>query len=107
MRSSGRNPGSTVIRLRSVPTNSSAPTTSTSENAICATTRNRRRPKRSRSAVTPRPPAFMAAPGAMWVARSAGASPNSRHVMSGQRAREREHARVGAAGPRRGGWRPW
>ena len=54
--------------------------TSTSENAICATTRNRRRPKRSRAAVTPRPSAFMAAPGATWVARSAGASPNSRQV---------------------------
>ena len=80
MRSSGRNPGSTVIRLRSVPMNRSAPTTSTSENAICATTRNRRRPKRSRSAVTPRPLAFMAAPGAMWVARNAGASPNSMQV---------------------------
>ena len=82
MRSSGRNPGSTVIRLRSVPTKSSAPTTSTSDNAICATTRTRRRPKRSRSAVTPRPPAFMAAPGATWVARNAGASPNSTHVRS-------------------------
>ena len=45
---SWRNPASSVIRLRRLRTNSSAPTTSTSDSATCATTSARRRPKRSR-----------------------------------------------------------
>ena len=74
------NPASRVTRLRSVRTNSSAPTTSTSDSATWATTRTRRRPNRSRVSVVPRLPAFMASPGAVAVARIAGSRPKSRQV---------------------------
>ena len=49
-------PASRVIRLRRLRTNSSAPTTSTSESATCSTTSARRRPNRSRVSVDPRLP---------------------------------------------------
>ena len=89
-----RKPASSVIRLRRLRTNSSAPTTSTSDSATCATTSARRRPKRSRVSVEPRLPAFIAAPGAVPVARIAGTRPNSRQVATGERRGEREHAPV-------------
>ena len=77
-----RKPASSVIRLRRLRTNSSAPTTSTSDSATCATTSARRMPKRSRVSVEPRLPAFMAAPGAVPVARIAGTRPKIRHVTT-------------------------
>ena len=100
---SWRNPASSVIRLRRLRTNSSAPTTSTSDSATCATTSARRRPKRSRVSVEPRLPAFIAAPGAVRVARIAGIRPNSRHVASRERGGEREDRASRATARRRCG----
>ena len=62
--------------------NRSAPTTSTSESATCETTSARRRLKRPRPAVTPRPKLFTTAPAPTRVARRAGASPKSAHVTT-------------------------
>ena len=76
------NPASSVIRLRRLRTNSTAPTTSTSDSATCATTSARRTPKRSFVSVAPRLPAFIAAPGAAPVARMAGTSPKTTHVST-------------------------
>ena len=75
-----RKPVSSVRRLRKLRANSSAPTRSTSDIAICETTSIRRSPKRSRLAVKPRPPDFIATPGLARVARRAGASPNRMQV---------------------------
>ena len=77
---SGRKPGCTSSSFCRLRTNNSAPTSSTRENATCAVTSARRRPWRSRPAVMPRPPARIAAAGAIRVARSAGSRPNSRQV---------------------------
>ena len=71
-----------VVRLRRLRTNSSAPTTSTSDSATWSTTSARRSPKRSRVSELPRLPAFIAAPGAVPVTRIAGISPKTRQVAT-------------------------
>ncbi len=75
-----RKPALRFIRLRRLPANSSAPTSSTRDKATCATTSARRNPKRSRLAVIPRPLARIDAAGDDRVARNAGASPNRMQV---------------------------
>src|SRR5258708_4685240 len=70
-----RNPGSTVMRLRKLRTNNSAPTKRTRETAICETTSMRWNENRSVPAVMPRLPALSAAPGSAREDRNAGARP--------------------------------
>ena len=70
----------TVVKLRSVRVNSKAPNSKTSDMATWETTSMRRSPHRSRLAVRPRLPPFMAACGETSVARSAGVRPNRMHV---------------------------
>ena len=80
-RPSGRKPGSRArAGFMKVRTKSSAPTISTSDSATCAATSTRPAPNRARSAVRPRPAAFMTTPGAVRDARIAGASPKSMTV---------------------------
>ena len=62
--------------------NSSAPSSSTSDNATCATTSARRSPKRSRLVGDAAAARLQRRAGASAVARSAGATPNSRQATS-------------------------
>ncbi len=81
-RTSCRKPGSSVVRLWNVRAKSSAPTTSTIEMAIWATTSARRRLSRSRPSVRPGPVARIIAAGPVRVARSAGVRPKMTHVTT-------------------------
>ena len=84
-----RIPGSNVIRLRKLRTNKNAPTSSTSDTAIWVTTIRRCTEKRSRPPVSPRPPAFIAAAGSVFVARSAGTAPKKAQVKAASPAAKR------------------
>src|SRR6185369_12188575 len=77
---SGVNPGLRPARLVRLRVNRSAHATSTRDSATCTTTNARRRLKRSRLAVNPRPLALIAADGATRVARNAGVRPNKMQV---------------------------
>ncbi len=73
---------SKVIRLRKLRTNSRAPTSRTSETAICATTMMRCMENRSRPAVNPRPAPRITDSGCMRVTRSAGSAPKTTQVSA-------------------------
>ncbi len=89
---SGLKPGSTAIRLCRLPHEQQRSHQQHQGKRHLRGHQARRRLKRSRPAVSPRPPARIAAAGAMRVARRAGTSPNSRQVPIASAAVKPEHA---------------
>src|SRR5918999_115517 len=84
-----RKPVSTVSSLPRLRENRSAPATSTSESATCATTSARRKPNRWRPAVIPCPPVFSTALGSQRL-------PHGNLALARARPRQQQIRQVGA-----------